>query len=73
MVIHDLYYLHDEGGIMCWIVSVADSKKEGKPENNHLVSITHLKIPRSHQLWREINKYQKRRIKRLRQQGRAEY
>ena len=73
VMIRDLHYLYDEGGIMCQILSVPDSEKGGEPDNVHLVSITHLKIARGHSLWREINKYQKRRIKRLCQQGGAVY
>ncbi len=57
----DVRYAGDEGGILCDLdFGVHESKTV------HIVSITHLAFDRRNPLWREIERYKKRRIKRLR-------
>jgi hypothetical protein len=58
-----LFYHGDEGGIVCAISS---------PEREEavVISLTHLRIPRSHPLEKEIRVYQKARLKKLAQGGR---
>lgn len=63
----DVFNLGDEGGIAC-------SLDIGGPEakNAHIVSITHLIFDRRSPLFREIDAYQRRRVKKLKQhQGRS--
>ena len=60
----DVYYAGDEGGVLCRL-------DFGGSENRaaHVVSITHLSFDRSHTpLAREIQVYQRHRIKKLKQQ-----
>ena len=57
-------YSGDMGGIMCTLA--------GDPEDKevYVASLTHLKIDPSHPLAVEVQAYQKRRIRGLKQQGR---
>ncbi|MDB5394732.1 MAG: putative protein YjbI, containings pentapeptide repeat [Rhodospirillales bacterium] len=59
----DVFYTGDEGGIICCL-------DIGGPQaqNAHLVSITHLSFYRNTPLSREIDVYQRHRIKKLKQQ-----
>jgi hypothetical protein len=56
----DVLYLGDEGGVACCL-------DIGGPETTaaHIVSITHLIFDRRSPLFREIDAYQRRRIKKL--------
>jgi hypothetical protein len=54
-------YAGDEGGIVCRLRFVGADNSRAL-----YVSITHLTIARNQPLWREIESYRKRRIKRLR-------
>lgn len=66
--VKELIYTGDMGGIMCLLEFGAERDSGGKPDEVQIVSITHLKFSRSQPFWREVDKYQKRRIKRLRLQ-----
>ncbi len=57
--IDNVLYMGDEGGISCSISVPKDS------ERVLVTSITHIRIPLSHPLSKEIVQYQKRRIKKL--------
>jgi hypothetical protein len=57
----DLRYAGDEGGILCHLDFGVHGSK-----SMQIVSITHLAFDRKNPLWREIEGYKKRRIKRLR-------
>lgn len=59
----DVLNLGDEGGVACCL-------DIGGPETTaaHIVSITHLIFDRRSPLFREIDAYQRRRIKKLKQQ-----
>ena len=57
-----LHYMGDEGGILCKLDLGPDV------ENAAFVSITHLRFDPRLPLAREINAYQKHRVKRLRRQ-----
>ena len=59
VLIEDVMYMGDEGGICCNI-----RMPEGKKEVL-IASLTHLRIPNKHPLSKEINDYQKKRIKNL--------
>ena len=61
-VVSDLSYLGDEGGIMCHIAP---------PESDDaiVISLTHVRVPRSMPLAPAILDYQKHRVKKLRKQG----
>lgn len=65
--IEDVQYFGDEAGITCDITPTKDASKA------LLTSITHLRVHPGHCLAKEIVKYQKKRIKKLkklhRQQG----
>jgi hypothetical protein len=62
-----VHYLGDEGGIMCALDFGVDNVKEV-----HLVSITHLAFRPSEPFAREIEAYQRHRVKKIRQhQGRG--
>ena len=58
-----LHYMGDEGGILCKLDLGPDM------ENAAYVSITHLRFDPRLPLAREINAYQKHRVKRLRRQS----
>jgi hypothetical protein len=57
-------YLGDEGGIVCHIVP---------PDGGEavIVSLTYVRVPPSMPLAAEVLRYQKHRVKKLRQQGKA--
>ena len=55
-------YLGDAGGIACTLTTPEKSKKA------LITSVTHLRIHPGHCLAKEIIKYQKRRVKKLRKQ-----
>ncbi len=58
-----IYYMGDEGGIMCALnIAGADAKAA------HYVSITHLNFARHLPLHRRIESYQRHRIKKIKQQ-----
>ena len=59
----DVLNLGDEGGVACCL-------DIGGPEHGgrHIVSITHLLFDRRSPLFRDIDAYQRRRIKKLKQQ-----
>jgi hypothetical protein len=63
-LVSDLSYAGDEGGIVCHIVP------EGKGEAL-IMSLTHVRVPRTNPLAAAIIDYQKHRIKKLKKQGRA--
>ena len=63
-VVSDLSYAGDEGGIVCHIVP------EGKSEAL-IMSLTHVRVPRTNRLAAAIIDYQKHRIKKLKKQGRT--
>jgi hypothetical protein len=58
-----IFYTGDTGGILCGLdIGGAET------DNAHVVSITHLTFDRRVPLSREINAYQRHRIKKLKQQ-----
>ena len=57
--IDSVLYMGDEGGISCSMSMPKDS------ERVVVTSITHIRIPFSHPMSKEIVQYQKRRIKKL--------
>ena len=57
-------YLGDEGGIVCHVVPPDGGKAA-------IVSLTHVRVPRSMPLAAEVLRYQKHRVKKLRQQGKG--
>jgi hypothetical protein len=63
----DVFYMGDEGGITCCLdIGGRDTKTP------HLVSLTHLRFHRHVPLAREIDAYQRHRVKKLnRQRGRG--
>ena len=63
-LVSDLSYAGDEGGIVCHIVP------EGKPEAL-IMSLTHVRVPRTNPLAAAVLDYQKHRIKKLKKQGRV--
>lgn len=59
----DVFNLGDEGGVACCLdIGRADT------DAVHIVSITHLLFDRHSPLFRDIDPYQRRRIKKLKQQ-----
>jgi hypothetical protein len=56
-------YAGDEGGVLCWL-NIGDPESK----NAHIVSITHLRFDRHIPLAREIDAYQRHRIKKIKQQ-----
>ena len=59
----DVLNLGDEGGVACYLdISGADTTAV------HIVSITHLRFDRRYPLFHDIDTYQRRRIKKLKQQ-----
>ena len=63
-LVSDLSYAGDEGGIVCHIVP------EGKPEGL-IMSLTHVRVPRTNPLAAAVLDYQKQRMKKLKKQGRV--
>jgi hypothetical protein len=63
-LVSDLSYAGDEGGIVCHI------SHEGKREAL-IMSLTHVRVPRTNRLAAAVIDYQKHRIKKLKKQGRA--
>jgi hypothetical protein len=63
-IVSDLSYAGDEGGIVCHVVP---------PEKRDplvVVSLTHVRVPRSMPLAAAVADYQKHRVKKLKKQGR---
>jgi hypothetical protein len=63
-VVSDLSYAGDEGGIVCHIIP------EGKREAL-IMSLTHVRVPRTNPLAASIIEYQKHRVKKLKKQRAA--
>jgi hypothetical protein len=63
-MISEVLYLGDEGGIVCHMVPPDGSKAA-------LVSLTHVRVPPSMPLAADVLLYQKRRVKKLRKQGKT--
>jgi len=62
-----VFYMGDEGGISCALdIGGANS------ETQHIVSITHLLFDRRIALYRQIEAYQRHRVKKLKQQDRRD-
>lgn len=59
----DVVYLGDEGGVACCLDIGGPETKDA-----HIVSITHLVFDRRSPLFRDIDAYQRRRIKKLKRQ-----
>src|SRR5215211_3736474 len=62
--VSEVSYLGDEGGIVCHIVPPDGGKAA-------IVSLTHIQVPPSMPLAAEVLRYQKHRVKKLRQQGKG--
>jgi hypothetical protein len=60
----DLSYAGDEGGIVCHL-----APSDGRAAL--FVSLTHVRVPRSQPFAAAVLQYQKHRVKKLKQQGRA--
>ena len=59
-----VFYMGDEGGVVCSLdLGTSETK------NAHLVSITHLGFDRNNPMFRQIEAYQRHRIKKLKRQG----
>jgi hypothetical protein len=65
LFIRRVFYLGDEGGIMCDVTQSRAAKEA------IVVSLTHLRIPPDHPLFREIRAYQLARIRRLAEPAQA--
>jgi hypothetical protein len=63
-IVSDLSYLGDGGGIMC-LIDRPDS------EGRIIISLTHVRVPRSMPLARAVADYQKHRVKKIRKQART--
>jgi len=63
-LVRDIYYLGDEGGIVCHL-------DPGDGREVLVVSLTHLHVPAFVPVAAEVAAYQKRRIKKLKKLGRA--
>ncbi len=59
--ITEIRYAGDEGGILCTLDFDDHASKAV-----YIVSITHVTVERRNPLWRDIERYRKRRVKRLR-------
>jgi len=59
LFIKQVFYLGNEGGISCDVTPTQDAK------THFVISLTHLRIPSSHSLFRKIQAYQKERVKRI--------
>jgi hypothetical protein len=64
LTVSDLSYAGDEGGIVCHIAP--PEKREAL-----VVSLTHVRLPRSMPLAAAVADYQKHRMKKLKKQGRS--
>ncbi len=63
-----IFYMAEEGGIVCELdIGGPDSK------NPHIVSITHLSFNKRTPLFRQIDAYQRHRIKKLKRQNSRNY
>jgi hypothetical protein len=58
-----VFYLGDEGGIMCDVTPAKDAREAV------VVSLTHLLVPAQHPLAQEIRAYQRERVRRIAQSG----
>jgi hypothetical protein len=58
----EVRYAGDEGGILCTLDFRGDHTWKGV----YIISITHVTFERRNPLWRDIEGYKKRRVKRLR-------
>jgi hypothetical protein len=61
-MVSDLSYLGDEGGIMCHIAPP-------ESESVMVISLTHVRVPRTMPLSASVLHYQKHRVKKLKKQG----
>jgi hypothetical protein len=61
--IRRVFYLGDEGGIMCDVTPAKDVREAV------VVSLTHLLVPAQHPLAQEIRAYQRERTRRIAQSG----
>jgi hypothetical protein len=59
MFISRVFYMGDEGGIMCDVTPTKDAREA------YVVSLTHLRIAPNHPLSRDIRAYQRQRIERI--------
>jgi hypothetical protein len=64
MFISRVFYMGDEGGIMCDVTPTKDAREA------YVVSLTHLRIAPNHPLSRDIRAYQQQRIRRIAQSNR---
>ena len=63
-----IFYMGEEGGIMCGLdIGGSDTK------NPYIVSMTHLNFNKRVPLFRQIDAYQRHRIKKLKQQNARNY
>ena len=60
-IVTEVRYAGDEGGILCTL-----DFGDHPTKTVYIVSITHVTFERRNPLWRDIERYKKRRIKRLR-------
>jgi hypothetical protein len=65
--IKQIHYMGDEGGIGCSLTS----KSLEKAKQAFIVSLTHLRIKRTHLLYEEMRAYQLKRIRKLAAQDKA--
>ena len=63
LFIKSVFYMGDEGGIMCDVTPTRDSKEA------YVVSLTHLRIAPGHPLSRDIRAYQQERVRRIGRQN----
>ena len=63
-IVSDLSYAGDEGGIVCHL---SRSEETGRAL---VISLTHVRVPRSTPLATAVLDYQKHRVKKLKKQGR---
>lgn len=63
-----IFYMGDEGGITCGLDFDGSASK-----TPYVVSITHLTFDRRMPLFRQIDAYQRHRIKKLKRQGQRDY
>jgi hypothetical protein len=62
-MVTSISYMGEEGGIVCWLdIGGPDTKTP------FIVSITHLRFDRRCPLFRQIDAYQRHRVKKLKQQ-----
>jgi hypothetical protein len=64
LFIKRVFYLGDEGGIMCDVTPTRDAKEV------YVVSLTHLRVAPNHPLSRDIRAYQRTRVRRIAQANR---